>query len=575
VDAKFASYSTTTQMNAAIEAAKSSITSTVSSTYATKSEVTTVSGKVTSLETWKAEASQKITKDGIVATVGNYYSTKTDIDTAISGIEVGGRNLWLKTKEYDGSTYAGWVDNNDGNRRPESPYTTVNGFGVQRIVNAWRDVSQRVPIESDTEYTLSAWIKWESTVGSIIFYDNASKATGTNVSSQVGTDDYKRVSITFNSGSATVSTCRFECSSNTPFYIYGLKLEKGNKATDWTPAPEDTVEQISAVETIATQTSEKFNWLVKSGTSASDFTLTDRTATLIAQTINLNGNVKVNGDMLVDGTITGKKVNLQDLFSQNITATNMTIEGDSVFKGEVNAKKFSIADVGMTVESKLIAYYSISVSEDELASSVKSTRKTCFVINSDNGMYCDGDLYVAGAASLDFAYLDSAEIKDCMSYNATIGHLLCQYGTFWGEMEFKKPPKLYNLTHVTSGGHLVFEDDGATLAYLSSSSKRYKDIQRDLTVEDVKCLYGLPIKLAKYKDDYLSSKDERYGKSMPMFVAEDVEEVLPIAANHNADGTVEDWNERIMIPAMMKLIQEQNERITQLETQVQALLEKE
>ena len=49
VDGKFINYSTTVQMNAAITAAKDSITSTVSRTYATKTEVSSVSGKVTSL----------------------------------------------------------------------------------------------------------------------------------------------------------------------------------------------------------------------------------------------------------------------------------------------------------------------------------------------------------------------------------------------------------------------------------------------------------------------------------------------------------------------------------------------
>ena len=84
--------------------------------------------------------------------------------------------------------------------------------------------------------------------------------------------------------------------------VSNLKLEKGNKATDWTPAPEDVANDISAVdtkvtavETKATQLADKFNWLVKSGTSATDFTLTDRTATLISQYINLNGLVTFSG----------------------------------------------------------------------------------------------------------------------------------------------------------------------------------------------------------------------------------------------------------------------------------------
>lgn len=53
--------------------------------------------------------------------------------------------------------------------------------------------------------------------------------------------------------------------------------------------------KVTAVSTKATQLADKFNWLVKSGTSATDFTLTDRTATLISQYINLNGLVTFSG----------------------------------------------------------------------------------------------------------------------------------------------------------------------------------------------------------------------------------------------------------------------------------------
>ena len=87
VDGKFVNYSTTVQMNAAITAAKDSITSTVSRTYATKTEVSSVSGKVTSLESWKQEASQKITKDGILSTVGDYYATSKYVETVENGVK--------------------------------------------------------------------------------------------------------------------------------------------------------------------------------------------------------------------------------------------------------------------------------------------------------------------------------------------------------------------------------------------------------------------------------------------------------------------------------------------------------
>ena len=47
--------------------------------------------------------------------------------------------------------------------------------------------------------------------------------------------------------------------------------------------------------TLAEQNANKFSWLVKSGTSATNFELTDRTATLVANNINLNGLVTFSG----------------------------------------------------------------------------------------------------------------------------------------------------------------------------------------------------------------------------------------------------------------------------------------
>ena len=186
------------------------------------------------------------------STANNAQTSANNANNKVDNLQVGGRNLWLKTKEYNAATYTAWVDNNDASRTlTNAPYTTVNGFGVQRIQTAWADISQRVPIEPNADYTLSAWIKWESSAGAMLFYDNVNHKSGINVTNQIGTDSYKRVSVTFNSGSATVSTCRFECSTGTPYLIYGLKLEKGNKATDWTPAPEDVDAGISKAQTTA------------------------------------------------------------------------------------------------------------------------------------------------------------------------------------------------------------------------------------------------------------------------------------------------------------------------------------
>ena len=135
-----------------------------------------------------------------------------------------------------------------------------------------------------------------------------------------------------------------------------------------------------------------------------------------------------------------------------------------------------------------------------------------------------------------------------------------QDAIFISTSTFKKAPKLYSLTHVSSGGHIVFASDGATLAYLSSSSKRYKDHIADMTLEEARRILNIPVIWFKYKDNYLSETDWLNGKKLPGLYAEDVYAALPEAAQINKKGEPEDWNFRVIIPAMLKLIQNLYER---------------
>ena len=120
--------------------------------------------------------------------------------------------------------------------------------------------------------------------------------------------------------------------------------------------------------------------------------------------------------------------------------------------------------------------------------------------------------------------------------------------------------KLYSLGHVTNGGHIVFASDGATLAYLSSSSKRYKDHIRDLEDSDLAGLYELPTVYFTYKPGYL---EEDSDIPIPGLYAEDVEQYLPLAARYQG-GKIEDWNERAVIPYLIKAIQECHREIAEL-----------
>lgn len=80
-----------------------------------------------------------------------------------------------------------------------------------------------------------------------------------------------------------------------------LKIERGTSATPFTLAPEDVNGKIVNVETIANQTADKFSWIVKSGTSSSNFEITDRLMNLVSANINLDGIVSFMNTAKGDG----------------------------------------------------------------------------------------------------------------------------------------------------------------------------------------------------------------------------------------------------------------------------------
>lgn len=124
--------------------------------------------------------------------------------------------------------------------------------------------------------------------------------------------------------------------------------------------------------------------------------------------------------------------------------------------------------------------------------------------------------------------------------------------------------KLVNIHTFSSGAHLILGSNGTSVLKLSSSSKRYKDHIGYMSSEEAEKILDIPVVWFKYKDGYLRSDDAFVGKPIPGFYAEDVEEHYPVAVQRNEDGSVEDWNYRTLIPAMLKMIQTMHSDIEQL-----------
>jgi len=124
----------------------------------------------------------------------------------------------------------------------------------------------------------------------------------------------------------------------------------------------------------------------------------------------------------------------------------------------------------------------------------------------------------------------------------------------------------YAYDNVVSDSPNVVVEGNGLFKRASSSSKRYKVDITDAISEELnpEKLYEMPVKMYKYKEGYLAKGDSKEGKDIIGFIVEDLEDVYKAAVQYK-DGKPEMWNSNILIPAMLKLIQEQNERIKQIE----------
>lgn len=191
-----------------------------------------------------------------------------------------------------------------------------------------------------------------------------------------------------------------------------------------------------------------------------------------------------------------------------------------------------------------------------------------------NDFSCNG-----GNAKLESVKTDSAEIKDATITNAVITNLKNVVitnsrlegdviGSISGAASLKSL-KLTNLQSATDGAALIVGSSGMVFKR-SSSSKRYKDIGESIIPSEIEEWYKIEPVWAKYKDGYLAEGDENEGRYLPMFIAEDVEKHFPQAATH-ANNQIEDWNYRMMIPAMFAMIKQQKSEIDNLKENIKEL----
>lgn len=440
-------YSTTKDMNSAIKEKADEITLSVSETYSTKKTVEenlatskSYADSVGSntLESAKSDATSKANQaksdaiadtdkkltsystteqmksaikesaDKISLDVSKTYSTKEEVEN----IQVGGRNLLVKTNQ--GKTK--WA-NAYANGSYSCESVNWNGINAVKMSCATPTTSWRMfmfngllenfdKLEPSAIYTLSYDVIGNVNVGFSNLWD--SDATHSIMASAQETVIKKTygfhyiVNITLKDAlnkSKQLVYFKNNLKAGESVIIANLKLEKGNKATDWTPAPEDvdsdistakdeavasanktlteeitkvnsnitstaesitstvkktyeTIDNVNKVrtsvteaETKAQQSLDQFLWLVKSGSSSTSLTLTDSAVTAITKQFTIKSP---------DGSATiieGGKLKTDALKSNNYVAGNDgTYSAFGTFldlsNGEIHTPGFYLDSVG-------------------------------------------------------------------------------------------------------------------------------------------------------------------------------------------------------------------------------------
>ena len=246
----------TTADNASKAASEANSTASTAKTTAdqAKSTADTATKNLTALtaQVTEAETTIKKNKEEI-----ELRAKKTEVTEAIDNIDIGGRNLAKNTATlpigngtWDTGTWrysgTGSISNVDIN---DSPIPSITkGILVTRKDNTSQIgfcQDDFAGLRSGETYTVSAWVKCteNAKVKLQTHWSNKDDVSGVGDPVAVEANKWTRITLTKSPTKDCLQSIAYIYlyigSSNCEMYVCGIKLEKGNKATDWSPAPED------------------------------------------------------------------------------------------------------------------------------------------------------------------------------------------------------------------------------------------------------------------------------------------------------------------------------------------------
>lgn len=282
----------------------------------------------------EAKAEIKATTDSITQRVASTETTTTKLqnnidatNNTINNLKIGGRNLLHNSSFHENGDKWSWSTLNGVS------FVEVDGRKCCKMVSNTFGHT-RYPYQSILEdlvpgetYTASAWVKTENMVkGPTNFtcmlytsgmYDNNGTSTwfGTGqkqLTVNEGKGEWEYVTWTFTPDkNKLVKATRLEFYVHArdytgEIYFHDLKLEIGNKATDWSPAPEDIQSQIDNQTTEINSTNAKLSTIETdlNGITSKVSTLETTTKTVGDAVTDQEARLKTAESKITDSAIT-------------------------------------------------------------------------------------------------------------------------------------------------------------------------------------------------------------------------------------------------------------------------------
>lgn len=183
----------------------------------------------------------------------------------VGTLKLGGRNLYTRTRDFSGDN---WINKASWTNEDE----TYNGFTVRSCSAKWNGIYQLVDAKSGESFVLSGYFKAEAGSSITAFFSNDQSTTSPNYKSIARQSDdvtsWTRFSVKFDKLVDGMIAARIENDvDGKKLCVCGLKLERGNNATDWTPAPEDKAD----VSTIVPKASVESSTTASQAYAAGDY----------------------------------------------------------------------------------------------------------------------------------------------------------------------------------------------------------------------------------------------------------------------------------------------------------------